>query len=124
MFLTGWPTTLTVIDVSDPSHPVRVGTYASGETSRDVRVVGDKVYLAEGYRGFTVLSWFVQPELAPPKLVDGLLKLSWSGGSRIGLQTRSSIAVGQWQDVPGTEGTSEYSVSPAESASFFRLVER
>jgi hypothetical protein len=124
VFLAGSPRTLTVIDVSDPSQPVRVGTYSSGETSRDLRVVGDKVYLAEGYRGFTVLTWFVRPQLDPPKVVDGQLNLSWSGGPRIVLQSCSSLALSQWQDVPETDGMSQYSLSPAESTSFFRVVKQ
>ena len=55
---------------------------------------------------------------------DGLTLLSWQGGVGIKLQWRSCLRNScPWQDVPGTEGLSSFSITPSMTGeSYFRLI--
>jgi len=53
------------------------------------------------------------------------ITVSWTGGPRVRLQSRSDLSNGQWEDVPDTEGQSTKSfLLPLEQAGdmFYRLV--
>lgn len=54
--------------------------------------------------------------------LPGQNSLSWQGGVGIQLQTKSCLVSCLWQEVPGTEGQSNYIVPPSGLPSFFRLM--
>ena len=55
VYVSGDPGGLQIVDVSDPSAPVRVGTYAKNMSTLGVDVSGNQLLVYEGYRAATVL---------------------------------------------------------------------
>ncbi len=50
---------IAVLDITTPSQPVLIGSSTQPANSKDVRVVGDLVYINDGYGGVLVLKEFV-----------------------------------------------------------------
>jgi hypothetical protein len=54
----------------------------------------------------------------------GVLTLRWRGGADVVLQRTTNLETPDWDDVPGTEGSSVYSEPTDGDSSFYRLVVR
>jgi len=116
-----------ILDVSDPTQPMKVGEYDPEGTVSGLAMVGNTLYTA-GDAGLTVLDFQasnVSPRLRlnVPVLSGGVAVLTWQGGPGIKLQKTTSLSAPNWQDVPGTLGQSVFALPPADAAAFFRLIQ-
>lgn len=57
-------------------------------------------------------------------LQDGKITLRWTGATGLTLQKASSLTSPNWQDVPGTAGTSSFTETLLGTTAFYRLVQR
>jgi hypothetical protein len=119
---------LEVIDVSNPSKPVRAATFKAPDATHSnatlaVQVVGNTVYLASE-------TYFHVAEIAFPLRLDATvlpgntLRLSWPGGVGVRLQKAAVLVNPDWQDVPGTEGVNSLEFPMTEAMGFFRAVQQ
>ena len=53
---------LTIVDISDPSRPVLLGSYVLPSSARDVEIVGDLAYVAGYSSGLQILNIAGSPE--------------------------------------------------------------
>jgi hypothetical protein len=111
---------LEVIDISNPSHPERVGSgpyFADGVFG--VAGSGNHIYLAGVTEGLLILE--MQPFIKSIAMQSQDLKLSWEGFGLARLQRATRLTNPDWNDVPGSEATNNI-ILPIEGASaFFRL---
>ena len=116
-----------ILDVGDPTQPVKVGEYHSEGRVSGMALAGNRLYTASD-AGLTVLDFAasnVSPRLRlnAPVLSGGLAVLTWEGGPGIKLQKTPSLTTPNWQDVPGTTGQSLIALPPTDAAAFFRLIQ-
>ena len=57
-------------------------------------------------------------------LADANLSLTWNGAANMRLQRATRLVPVEWQEVPGTLGTSSYVERATNSATFFRLIQQ
>jgi len=58
-------------------------------------------------------------------LQNGQLTLSWTGAANVQLQTTPNLSPVNWQNVPGTAGSSSYQIAvPGSGNAFYRLVQQ
>jgi hypothetical protein len=111
---------LDVIDVHDPTQPVRVGTFRATGVSDAVKAVGNFAYVASG-RYFHVVEVRLPLRLNPPVYSGDNICLSWNGAPGIKLQKTASLSAPIWEDVPGSDGVSQIELPCTGPAAFFRL---
>ena len=56
-FVINWELGLEAIDVSDPAHPVRIGSFKDGGPPNGIQIVGDLIYMAGGSDGLEIISF-------------------------------------------------------------------
>jgi hypothetical protein len=116
-----------ILDVGDPTQPVKVGEYHSDGKVSGMALVGNTLYTTSD-TGLTVLDFYA-PNTSPnlrlntPVLSGGVAVLTWQGGPGIKLQKTTSLSTPNWQDVPGTIGQSLIALPPTDTAAFFRLIQ-
>jgi hypothetical protein len=111
---------LEVIDISNPSHPERVGSgpyFADGVGG--MAVSGNQIYLAGGPEGLLILE--MQPFIKSVAKQGQDLKLSWEGFGLARLQRATRLTDPDWQDVPGSEATNNITLPIEGASAFFRL---
>ena len=119
---------LEVIDVSNPSKPVRAATFKTSDATPSdatlaVQVLGNTAYLANA-RYFHVAEIALPLRLDATVLPGNTLRLSWLGGTGIRLQKAASLVNPDWQDVLDSEGQSSLELPMTEAMAFFRLAQR
>ncbi len=119
-----------VFDVSDFTHPFRVGYYDDGsEWFTDIRVRGDYAYVSAGYNPFYVF-WLGAPP--PPRLAitrrsgNQALVLSWPAPSgAFSVQQSGGLSTGHWvtlPDIPAVVNSrNEVTVPTPRATTFYRL---
>jgi hypothetical protein len=114
-----------ILDVGDPTQPVKAGEYDPEQRIANLAMVGNTLY-ATSEAGLTVLDFFA-PNTSPrlrlntPVLSGDVAVLTWDGGPGIKLQKTTSLTSPDWQDVPNTEGKSLIALPPTDTVAFFRL---
>ena len=127
-FVANGPDGLLVLDVSDPSNMVQVAGYATGGYVRDVKVVGSRIYLADGSWGLTILE--VPPVLDAPVATPQLFQVSVLNLLEQGsLVIESSTNAVTWDPiqtnaVAGREAAVSVAVSPNTLRQLFRALIR
>jgi hypothetical protein len=117
-----------ILDVGDPTLPVKVGEYAPELKITGLTMAGDTVYTTSDV-GLTLLDFYA-PNTSPnlrlnaPVLSGGVAVLTWQGGPGIKLQNTASLTSSNWEDVPGTLGQSVFALPPTDTAAFFRLIQQ
>jgi hypothetical protein len=123
-FLAGEFLGLLVMDVSNPTNPVRVAHYPLGtgeDAAWDVHVVGNHAYLARGASGLLVFE-ISGPPIRSITRNGNQIVLSWDGAPGRKLQRTSSLTNPAWTDVPASEGQSSIELPLGSGNEFFRLV--
>jgi hypothetical protein len=116
-----------ILDVRDPTRPVKVGEYHSVREISGFAMVGNTLYTTSDV-GLTALDFYA-PNTSPrlrlntPVLSGGVAVLTWEGGPGIKLQKTTSLSAPNWQDVPGTDGQSLAILPQTDAAAFFRLIQ-
>jgi hypothetical protein len=124
--LNGETNRIDVLDVGDPTQPVKAGEYVPERKITGLTMSGNTLY-ATSDTGLTVLD-FQTSNISPrlrlntPVLSGGVAVLTWEGGSGIKLQKTASLTASNWEDVPGTLGQSVAVLPQTSAAAFFRLV--
>jgi hypothetical protein len=111
---------LEVIDISNPSHPERVGSgpyIADGVLGMEVS--GNQIHLAGGTQGLLILE--LQPFIKSVANQGQDLKLSWEGFGLARLQRATRLTNPDWSDVPGSEATNSITLPIEGASAFFRL---
>jgi len=120
----GWDTvssTVRVIDVHQPAHPMRVGGRGS-IGSRGLTRSGDYLYVAAGHEGLQVIEVTELPALTSQLVANGNLILSWNQAGRgLTLQRASSFPQPLWEDVPNSEATNGMVLPLLSGSEFYRL---
>jgi hypothetical protein len=115
-----------ILDVRDPTRPVKAGEYHSVREISGFAMVGNTLYTTSD-AGLTILDFYA-PNTSPnlrlntPVLSGGVAVLTWEGGAGILLQKTASLTASNWEDVPGTLGQSVAVLPQTSAAAFFRLV--
>jgi hypothetical protein len=116
-----------ILDVGDPTRPVKFGEHYTDHDIADFAMSGNTLYTTSD-AGLRVLDFFA-PNVSPrlrlnlPVLASGVAVLTWEGGPAITLQKTTDLTNPNWQDVPGTTGQSLAILLQADAA-FFRLVQQ
>jgi hypothetical protein len=69
-----------ILDVSDPARPVRLGGFASDGNPREVQVIGQLAYVADGSAGLTV---FDVSNPSQPARVGGVRTADFAAGLQV-----------------------------------------
>jgi hypothetical protein len=115
---------VSVIDIRDPLNPILVTNSVTRGSAYTVQAAGTTVCVSEGH-WVSVLELTLpgQLNLNPPVLSGTSLTLSWPGGPGIKLQKTASLTTPNWQDVPGSDGSSQIDLPRADPVAFFRLIQ-
>jgi hypothetical protein len=113
-------TGLYAVDVSNPAQPFLAGHYDAPETS-DVGLDQDRLYLAQGTYGLTILRPTPALWLDQPVIIGDRVRLSWTGSPGVRLQRTARLNPAQWTDVPVSEGASQIDLPCDSAKAFFRL---
>jgi hypothetical protein len=113
-----------VVDVSNPTNLLALASAGVGGSARDVAVMGPYALVAAGEGGLKVFEFqqVLWPPLNPPVITDGMLTLSWPGMEGMRLQRATSLVPPDWQDVPGSDTSTNVAIPAVHAAEFFRLV--
>jgi hypothetical protein len=113
---------LRVIDVTDPSHPIRVGGLDGISGARGLAVVGDVLYVAAQHEGLKTIGISEIPIIRISAVEKDHVTLSWTrplyGGV---LQWTKSLNAPIWENVADSESTSTFSIAVVNAAAFYRV---
>jgi len=118
---------LHVIDISNPANPMRVGGN-SAFSAYDVKVHGDRVFVAGGTDGLIILNKYTDLRIGPAIVLDdGRLQLQLRGVSGQRVRVQRSINLKDWADwqtvTLGETGCQLTDTIVANSQCFYRAVE-
>jgi hypothetical protein len=122
-FIAGGQDGVVVIDISNPTQPVPVGKIRTYGDAVGITVSGDYAYVADYAQGLDIFRIGSPLALGVPILTDKTLILFWPGAPGLKLQsTRNLSPATNWEDVPGSDGSSRIEWPLSSTNTFFRLV--
>lgn len=111
---------LQIFDISNPSSPEPAGWVATSTSANRVAVAGNRAYLS----AYNLLVYELTglPAFTSRSLAQDRLTLTWNEAALgMKLQKTPTLASPYWQDVPGSENSTSFTLPATEASAFFRL---